>query len=92
MTALPMTLTSELIVSRLAAILQSVTHQNNGPAAGLVGSTRLRDLELDSMSWLSFLVAIEESFGIEWDEGLPEDVLASLDSIAAHLLKVLRRQ
>lgn len=45
----------------------------------------LRDLGLDSLGLLNLLVAIEDSFGHEWDPDTPPHVLASLQSIAAFM-------
>ncbi len=45
----------------------------------------LRELGLDSVGLLTFLVAIEDALGFEWSADVPRDVFASIDTIAAYL-------
>jgi acyl carrier protein len=80
----------DLVVARLATLLEDVTRGRCGPAASLAADTPLRDLDLDSATLLAFLVAVEEHFGIEWDDEVPEDALARLDSIAAYVRAAIR--
>jgi acyl carrier protein len=45
----------------------------------------LKDLGLDSFALLSFLVAVEDEFGIVWDDEVPDEVLGSIDTITAYI-------
>ncbi len=50
----------------------------------------LNELGMDSVGLVSFMVHIEDEFGIEWDEDSTNtDVLKSLHSINAHIKKEL---
>ncbi len=51
----------------------------------------LRELGIDSSATLSFLVEVEDEFGIEWNDDVPAETLASVDSVAkfvAHELAI----
>lgn len=45
----------------------------------------LKDLGLDSVGLLSFLVAIEDELGIEWSLDVDKKVFTTIDSLADHL-------
>lgn len=49
------------------------------------GDLLLREAGLSSLDIVSFLVFIEDHFGITFDDDLPEDTLRSLQSIAQYL-------
>ncbi|HEV7368129.1 acyl carrier protein [Arenibaculum sp.] len=45
----------------------------------------LKDLGMDSVTLLSFLVAVEDLVGIEWPADIPKSTFASIDSIADYI-------
>ncbi|CCG87611.1 acyl carrier protein [Erwinia piriflorinigrans] len=45
----------------------------------------LKDLGLDSVGLLSFLVAIEDELGIEWSLDVDKKVFTTIDSLTNHL-------
>lgn len=77
------------IVGRLVGLLSEVTEERLG-TVDPYGPDSVRRLGLDSVTTLSFLVAVEDAFGIEWDDDLPDDVLASFEAMARHLVGALQ--
>lgn len=53
------------------------------------GEDSLRRLGMDSVKMLSFLVAVEDEFGIEWSDDIPPAVLASFEHMASHIVREL---
>lgn len=45
----------------------------------------LKDLGMDSVTLLSFLVAVEDLVGIEWPADIPKSTFASIASIADYI-------
>jgi acyl carrier protein len=45
----------------------------------------LSERGVDSVTLLRFLVAIEDSLGIEWSTDTPREVFRSIDSVAGYL-------
>jgi acyl carrier protein len=45
----------------------------------------LRELGVDSVALLAFLVAIEDTFAMEWSEDVAREVFTSIDSIAQYV-------
>jgi acyl carrier protein len=74
---------AEQIAAQLTDLLCQVrTDQVPLPADG---DLLLRDAGLSSLDMVTFLVLIEDHFGITFDDDLPEDTLRSLNSIARYL-------
>lgn len=79
----------ELLIDRLLAL---VTNTSNGRIVADredLGADSIRNLGLDSLGMLTFLVAIEDEFGIEWDDRAPKEVLASFESMADYIAREL---
>jgi acyl carrier protein len=49
------------------------------------GPDSIRNLGLNSLRMLNFLVTIEDMFGIEWEDDLPEEVLGSFELMAGYI-------
>lgn len=49
-------------------------------------SMSLRQAGVSSNALVSLLVAMEDSFGFEWDDDVQPQVLRSIDSLAQHVL------
>jgi acyl carrier protein len=45
----------------------------------------LREQGLSSAALVSLLVAMEDAFGFEWDDGVQPEVLRSISSLADHV-------
>jgi acyl carrier protein len=45
----------------------------------------LRELGVDSVALLAFLVAVEDTFAMEWSEDVSRTVFTSVDTIAQYL-------
>jgi acyl carrier protein len=71
---------------RLMRIVEEVTEGEIKPPREQAGEGSIRALGLNSVTMLNLLVAVEDEFGIEWDDDLEEGVLDSFDAMAAHLL------
>ena len=72
--------------NRLKLILQRFSEQSlrNIPPE-VLHKKSLSELGLDSFGILSFLVAVEDELGIEWDDDLPSETFRSLDSISMYI-------
>jgi len=51
-------------------------------------SASLRQAGVSSNALVSLLVAMEDTFGFEWDDDVRPEVLRSIDSLAGHVLAV----
>jgi acyl carrier protein len=74
---------------QLVAVLHTVTDDRLVGLVDVTVENSLRRLGLDSVTTLAFLVAVEDSFGIEWSDDLPDDVLASFDAMARYIVAEL---
>jgi acyl carrier protein len=75
------------IASQLRGLLgQARTDQVPLPADG--EDLLLREAGLSSLDMVTFLVLIEDHFGINFDDDLAEDTLGSLNSIADYLADI----
>ncbi len=72
----------EETLTRLERVLSSVVA---GAVPADARDRTLDELGLDSVATLSFLVAVEDEFGIELSDEAPPSVLASLRSLAQHI-------
>lgn len=79
------------VLGRLLDVLQRSTEGR--VVVPLEGADRqgFDTLGLDSVGMLNFLVAVEDEFGIEWEDDLPPEVLSSVGSIAAFIRAALGR-
>ncbi len=53
------------------------------------GPDSIRRLGLSSGQLLAFLVSVEDAFGLAWDDDLDPAILASFETMAAHLAERL---
>jgi hypothetical protein len=74
------------IVRRLVDVLEQATEGAVTVDAGDAGPNSIRRLGLNSVSMLAFLVAVEDEFGIEWDEEIDETMLSSFEAMARHIV------
>lgn len=73
------------IVDRLIKVLEESTEGRVIVSQSEAMNQSLREFGLDSVALLSFLVAVENEFGIEWDDDLPEETLTSLKNMANYI-------
>lgn len=67
------------ILHRLCRLFDEVCGRSIAPDRGLA------EQGLDSVALLNVLVAIEDAFGIEWDDDVPEPALSSISAMAQHI-------
>ena len=75
----------QTIVDRLVDLVEAAT-ERAVRVSDTSGADSIRRLGLSSVSTLTFLVAVEDEFGIEWDDDVDEAVLASFDAMAEYLI------
>lgn len=73
------------IVGKLVHILREIGEDFKEKSPQTLTETTLKELGLDSVAIFSFLVGIEDAFGIEWNDDVPLDSLDSIPSIASYL-------
>ncbi len=73
------------IMSTLMRLVVEVTAGDVVPDPSDVGPGSIRRLGLNSVTTLSFLVAVEDAFGIEWDDDVCSEVLGGFAAMAAYL-------
>jgi acyl carrier protein len=56
---------------------------------GEAGPDSIRRTGVDSVGLLVFLIAVEDEYGIEWSDDVPETTLHSFAAIAAYIEKEL---
>jgi acyl carrier protein len=77
------------VLDRLLALVEVSTNGRMTASRADLGTDSIRRLGLDSLGMLTFLVAVEDEFGIEWDDDVPPEVTASFEGVAAHVAKEL---
>lgn len=70
--------------TQLCTLLSEVSQDKVCVATSQV-TAPLKDLGLDSVVLLSFLVAIEDLLGFEWPTDVPKETFASIASIAHYV-------
>jgi acyl carrier protein len=80
------TRSQEISVQLGGLLRQAQTDQVSMPADG--GDLPLREAGLSSLDMVTFLVLIEDHFGITLDDEIPADTLRSLNSIARYLADI----
>jgi acyl carrier protein len=73
------------VIPRLMALVEDASGGDIRPERGDTGPGSLRRLGISSLTMLEFLVAIEDEFGIEWDDDVDQSVFDSFGSIATHI-------
>lgn len=73
------------VIPTLMRLMVEVTEGEVVPNRSDVGPGSIRRLGLNSLATLSFLVAVEDAFGIEWDDDVSSEVLGGFAAMAAHV-------
>ncbi|MDG4794547.1 acyl carrier protein [Micromonospora sp. WMMD1082] len=73
------------IIDQLMALVVEISFGEAVPDPARTGSGSIRELGLNSLRTLNFLVAVEDTFGIEWDDDLPEEVLDGFTAMARYI-------
>jgi acyl carrier protein len=73
------------IVTNLMELISEITEGEVRPDPSYTGPDSIRRLGLNSLRTLNFLVTVEDTYGIEWDDDLPEQVLASFELMAQYI-------
>jgi acyl carrier protein len=77
------------LLSRLIGLVERSTNGRIIVSREHLGPDSLRRLGLDSLGMLTFLIAVEDEFGIEWGDDVPKEVLTSFESMAAYIAREL---
>ncbi len=78
-------MSTDTLVADLVAVLHEITEGRLTELVDPDAPNSIRRLGLDSVTTLAYLVAVEDAFGIEWDDDLPESVLASFHEMAHYI-------
>ena len=73
------------LLALLADTLRTATDGRLILDPGRDADSPLRELGLDSIGLLNFLVALEDALGVEWDPSTPREAFRSLGAIATLL-------
>lgn len=73
------------IINGLMKVITEITEGEVVPDPADIGPDSIRRLGLDSLRTLNFLVMVEDMFGIEWDDDLPEQVLGGFEAMAGYI-------
>lgn len=82
-------LTREVVIGRLAELLVEACEGDLGEPFPTSGEDSIRALGVTSVRMLAFLVAVEDEFGMEWDETVDPEVIRSFERMADHVLDCL---
>jgi len=73
------------VISTLMRLVVEVSGGDVVPNPGDTGPDSIRRLGLNSVTTLSFLVAVEDTLGIEWDDDVSSDVLGGFAEMAEYV-------
>ena len=73
------------ILSTLLNLVTDVTAGEVIPDPTDIGPGSIRRLGLNSVTTLTFLVAVEDSLGIEWDDDVSSEVLSGFAEMAEYV-------
>ncbi|MBO4207367.1 acyl carrier protein [Micromonospora sp. CPCC 206060] len=73
------------IIADLMKVVTDITEGEVQPDPAQTGDDSIRNLGLNSLRMLNFLVTVEDMFGIEWEDDLPESVLGSFEQMARYI-------
>jgi acyl carrier protein len=73
------------IIADLMRVVTDITEGEVRPDPQDTGADSIRNLGLNSLRMLNFLVTVEDMFGIEWEDDLPDEVLGSFARMAAYI-------
>jgi acyl carrier protein len=77
------------VVSRLMELLEKTSNGQIIVPRGETGPDSIRRTGIDSVGLLVFLIAVEDEYGIEWDDDVPTTILHSFAAMAAYIEKEL---
>lgn len=75
------------VVIRLMELLERTSNGQISVPRGETGSDSIRRTGIDSVGLLIFLIAVEDEYGIEWDDDVPATILHSFAAMAAYIEK-----
>ena len=73
------------IIADLMRVITEITEGEVTPDPAQTGDDSIRNLGLNSLRMLNFLVTVEDLFGIEWEDDLPDEVLGSFGRMAGYI-------
>ena len=73
------------VISTLMRLVVEVSGGDVVPDPADTGPDSIRRLGLNSVTTLSFLVAVEDTLGIEWDDDVSSEVLGGFADMAGYL-------
>jgi acyl carrier protein len=73
------------IIADLMKAVSDITEGEVRPDPAQTGDDSIRNLGLNSLRMLNFLVTVEDMFGIEWEDDLPDSVLGSFEQMARYI-------
>ena len=76
---------SSEVIAALMRLVVEVTGGEVVPDPADTGPDSIRRLGLNSVTTLSFLVAVEDTLGIEWDDDVSSDVLSGFADMAGYV-------
>lgn len=75
------------IIPDLMRVVVDITEGDVTPDPTQTGANSIRNLGLNSLRMLNFLVTVEDMFGIEWEDDLPDEVLGSFALMAQYIVE-----
>ncbi|MFE5474807.1 hypothetical protein ACFQ9R_03830 [Nocardia sp. NPDC056541] len=79
------------LVNRLVEVLREVTDGAVPANVDTTGPQSIRALKLTSMKLLAFMVELEDTLGVEWDDDMAPDTTASFDALADYIHTQLQK-
>ena len=73
------------VISTLMRLVVEVSRGEVVPNPADIGPDSIRRLGLNSVTTLSFLVAVEDTLGIEWDDDVSSEALSSFAEMAGYV-------
>ena len=80
---------SNPVVLRLMELLEKTSNGQLIVPRGETGPDSIRRTGIDSVGLLVFLIAVEDEYGIEWNDDVPATTLHSFAAMAAYIEKEL---
>ena len=77
----------DAVVEELALVLRDVAGEELPQRFDTSGPESIRRLGLTSVRILEFVVELEDRLGVEWDEGLGPETIASFEAMALFVLE-----
>jgi acyl carrier protein len=77
------------VVVRLMELLEKTSNGQIIVPREEIGPDSIRRTGIDSVGLLVFLIAVEDEYGIEWNDDVPATILHSFAAMAAYIEKEL---